>query len=196
MVKKISDMSLDESWKLFPVYLTEHQLCWKDWYEEEADALRKCLPMDRIKQISHIGSTAVNGIWAKPIIDILVEASAECGLQQFKSTLLDAEYLCMSEKLNRISFNKGYTENGFAEKVYHLHLRMEGDHDELYFRDYLNEYPDIAKEYEVLKLLLWKQFEHNRDAYTERKTDFVKEHTQRAKAKFGGRCEKGHMAWA
>ena len=60
----------------------------------------------------------------------------------------------------------GYTDNGFAEKVYHLHLRLEGDHDELYFRDYLIEYPQAAKEYEQLKLSLWKQFEHDRDGYT------------------------------
>ena len=42
----------------------------------------------------------------------------------------------MSESPNRVSLNKGYTEQGFAES-FHLHLRMTGDHDEIYFRDYL-----------------------------------------------------------
>lgn len=41
-------------------------------------------------------------------------------------------------------------------------MHMEGDYDELYFRDYLNEYPAIAAEYEALKLRLWKQYENNR----------------------------------
>ena len=66
-----------------------------------------------------------------------------------------------------MSFNKGYTEEGFAEKVFHLHLRYFGDNDELYFRDYLNERPDIAEKYEQLKLSLWKKYEHDRDGYTE-----------------------------
>lgn len=84
-------------------------------------------------------------------------------------------------ELWRLSFNKGYTEKDFAEKVFHLHLCREGDNDELYFRDYLNQYPDTAKEYEKLKLGLWKQYEHNRDSYTDAKTDFVKKYTLIAK---------------
>jgi len=84
-----------------------------------------------------------------------------------------------------IDFSKGYTPNGFAEKVFHLHLRKFGDNDELYFRDYLNEHPEIAKAYEILKLSLWKQYEHNRDGYTQRKTAFVNEYTQKAIMQYG-----------
>ena len=79
------------------------------------------------------------------------------------------------------SFNKGYTENGFAEKVFHLHLRYIGDNDEIYFRDYLITHPDIAKEYETLKLKLWKRFEHNRDGYTESKSEFITKYKMLAK---------------
>lgn len=57
----------------------------------------------------------------------------------------------MSSSESRYSFNWGYTEKGFADKVYHLHLRYEGDNDELYFRDYLNENPLYAKEYECIR---------------------------------------------
>ena len=55
----------------------------------------------------------------------------------------------------RISFNSGYTKAGFADKVFHIHLRYIGDNEELYFRDYLREHPQIAKEYETLKLNLF-----------------------------------------
>ena len=187
MSKKLSEMSLEELWQLFPIYLTEHDASWSTWYADEEQHLKDHLPADRIKRISHIGSTAVKGIWAKPIIDILVEVSAESDLQQFKPILEKIGYLCMSESSGRMSFNKGYTENGFAERVFHLHLRKAGDNDELYFRDYLNDHPDVAKEYEKLKLSLWKPYEHDRDGYTESKTPFVKEYTQKARIEFEDR---------
>ena len=93
----------------------------------------------------------------------------------------------MSETSDRVSFNKGYTEKGFAEKVFHLHLRYVGDHDELYFRDYLIEHTDIAAEYERMKLELWKKYEFDRDGYTKSKTDFIQKYTEKAKLKYGDR---------
>ena len=93
----------------------------------------------------------------------------------------------MSQSENGLSFNKGYTENGFAKRVFHLHLRYAGDNNELYFRDYLIEHSDVAKQYEVLKLNLWKEYEHNRDAYTNAKTEFVQKYTEKAKAFYGNR---------
>lgn len=187
MSKKLSEMSLEELWQLFPIYLTEYNESWAAWYAEEEKTIMEHFPATQIKRISHIGSTAVKGIWAKPIIDILVEVTHESDLQRVKPVLERVGYLCMSESVGRLSFNKGYTENGFAERVFHLHLRKVGDNDELYFRDYLNAHPDVMKEYEKLKLSLWKQYEQNRDGYTERKTDFVKEYTQKAKEEFENR---------
>ena len=96
-------------------------------------------------------------------------------------------FTIMSARVDRISLNKGYTKNGFADKVYHIHLRYAGDNDELYFRDYLNDHPEVAKEYEILKLQLWKQYEHNRDAYTNAKTDFISRWTAEARKEYRGR---------
>ena len=172
-------MTLEELWRLFPVVLTPHNDCWTEWFGEEAEHLKSILPPDT--EYHHIGSTAVCGITAKPIIDILVVAeSGEC-IKRNAEILSKNGYIIMSERGNRISLNKGYTENGFAEKVFHLHLRLKGDTDEIYFRDYLNAHPEIAKEYENLKLRLWKKYEHNRDAYTDAKSEFVKKYTDAAK---------------
>lgn len=66
-----------------------------------------------------------------------------------------------------------------------MHLREFGDHNELYFRDYMNENPEFAKAYEQIKLSLWKPFEHDRDGYTERKTEFVRKYTQKAIEQYG-----------
>lgn len=185
MGKKLSEMSLGELWKLFPISLTAHQACWKEWYQEEIDLLQKHLP-NGVK-FHHIGSTAVEGIWAKPIVDILAEVPNGQEFAPYKTALLRNGYLCMSEAENRLSFNKGYTEEGFAQRVFHLHLRREGDNAEVYFREYLNAHPDVAVAYERLKLELWKRYEYNRDGYTNAKTEFVKTYTEQAKALYENR---------
>lgn len=190
MGKKLSEMALEELWMLFPIQLTEYNDGWEKQYREMAEDLEKKLSSRKVIRISHIGSTAIKGIWAKPIVDILVEISLDEDIQAAARQIEKCGFLRMSEQKGRISFNKGYTENGFAEKVYHLHLRYEGDNDELYFRDYLIDHPGIAKEYERLKLSLWRQYEHNRDAYTEAKTNFVKKHTAGARSQYGNRYLK------
>jgi len=177
MKKTLSEMTNEELWQLFPIFLTEHRAEWEIWYDEELKVLEKILPARKVERISHIGSTAIKDIWAKPIIDMLVEVKNDCDLHTVRDILTDNGYICMTETTERISFNKGYTENGFAEKVYHLHLRYPGDADEVYFRDYLNENPHLAKQYEELKLHLWKRYEHDRDGYTEKKSDFVRSST-------------------
>lgn len=183
MKKLLSEMTLDELWELFPIILSEHKAYWDDWYAEEEKRIKKFLPIDDAS-IHHIGSTAIHDIWAKPIIDILLEIPATVSMEMIKNKLIDNGYICMSESDCRKSFNRGYTNEGFAERVFHLHLRYCGDNDELYFRDYLNDHPEVAKEYEALKLSLWKKYEHDRDAYTDAKNGFVKEHTIKAKKEY------------
>ena len=185
MGKKLSEMTLEELWQLFPIYLAEHQPCWQEWYLEEENILKASF--SSTERISHIGSTAIPSIWAKPIVDILVEIPKGSNLLDYKAKIINCGYICMSQSENGMSFNKGYTENGFAKRVFHLHLRYAGDNDELYFRDYLIEYPEVAKVYEELKLRLWKEYEHNRDAYTNAKTEFIKEYTRKARILYGNR---------
>ena len=54
-----------------------------------------------------------------------------------KEILVNSGCICMHTAETRVSLNKGYTSQGFAERVFHIHLRYAGDHDELYFRDYM-----------------------------------------------------------
>ena len=182
MGKPLTEMTLQELWQLFPIFLTEHNDAWAGWYEEERQLLLPLLPEGT--RISHIGSTAIHGIWAKPIIDILAELPEGADLQDAGDVLCRHGYLCMNTAPRRIDLNKGYTENGFAERVFHLHLRCAGDHDELYFKRYLNDHPDTTREYEALKLSLWKRYEHDRDGYTAAKGDFIRRVTELAKAEY------------
>lgn len=179
--KDLSEMTLEELWQLFPIILSEHKDYWRGWFEEEKESITALFSSESFAgdiQIHHIGSTAIEGIWAKPIVDLLVEIPGSTSMEDLKERLVNGGYRCMSETENRKSFNKGYTEEGFAERVFHLHLRYAGDRDEVYFRDYLNAQPALVAEYERLKLSLWKKYEHDRDGYTEAKGAFVEKYTK------------------
>ena len=187
MGKELLDMTLEELWELFPIFLVEHDDAWRQQYEEIEGRLVELLSDCAIGRISHVGSTAVDSIWAKDIVDVMVELPSQSDLEKAAEKLERSGFTMMSKEGERISLNLGYTKDGFAEKVYHVHLRLAGDNDELYFRDYLNAHPHAAREYEALKLHLWKRFEHNRDAYTEAKTEFIRAITARARAEYAGR---------
>ena len=148
MRKSLDEMSLEELWQLFPVILTDHKEEWETWYGEEKANLEHILSSGTVERISHVGSTAIGKIKSKPIVDILIEVTPGTDMGEVRDILCENGWICMSQSENRMSFNKGYTEQGFAEKVFHLHLRYSGDHDEMYFRDYLNEHTDIAEKYE------------------------------------------------
>lgn len=180
-MKTLKDMTLEELWQLFPIVLTPHRLQWTDWAKVEIDDLSSLLK-DFSPVINHIGSTAIPGIQAKPTIDILVEIAPDTDWQRVRATMEAAEYICMSSSDTRMSFNKGYTPKGYAEKVFHVHFHVVGDNDEILFRDYLNSHLEVACEYEQLKLSLLPKYKHDRDGYTDAKSAFIKKILGIAKA--------------
>lgn len=187
MGKALSEMSLEELWQLFPIILKEHNPEYMEWYRIEKDQLQETLKDMNVVRINHIGSSVVPELIAKPTVDILLEVDKNCEIEELQRKIQNAGWSLMSSRYGNdlnLSFNKGYTENGFAEKVYHLHVRYFGDWGELYFRDYLLNHKEVAKEYGKLKMSLFKQYEHDRDGYTEAKTQFVKQYTDYARVEF------------
>ena len=185
--KSLSEMSLEELWELFPIILKEHNPIWKDWYLQEKKLLNNIIGNQYIERINHIGSTSVNGLLAKPTIDILIEITEDCDLKFLVSKLEKNGYILEKQPqkpVPHMMFMKGYTEKGFAEKVFHLHVRYLGDWNELYFRDFLRMRKDVTQEYSNLKMRLIDKYEHNRDGYTEAKIEFVNKYTKIAKTKF------------
>lgn len=181
----LKDLSLEELWELFPIIFTNSTDDFKEVYSEEEKNL-KFLLGNYITRISHIGSTAIKNIKTKPIVDILIEIDFE-NKNNVKEILLNNNYILMCQTFDKISFNKGYTTNGYADKVFHIHIKEYGDCDELYFRDYLNDNYEKAKEYEKLKENLHNKYKPNRDLYTAGKSDFVKAITESAKMKYKNR---------
>ncbi len=187
--KPLSELSLEELWRLFPIVLKEHDARYAAWYEAEKESVLNAVGAENVLRISHFGSTAVKGLIAKPTVDILLEIDWRCDTARLTSDLEAAGWRLMRSESDpyALVFNKGYTPSGFAERVFHLHARYFGDWDELYFRDYLSAHTDIAREYGEYKRRLLKEYENDRDGYTDAKTEFIARHTQAARREFGGR---------
>ena len=176
-VKLLSEMTLEELWQLFPIILSPHNPEWKNFYKTEADLLQKHFGKNAAR-IRHIGSTAVAGLLAKPTVDILLEMADNADLATVRQLAIECGYTVMAETTvleYQLDLCKGYTPLGFAEKVFHLHIRHFGDWDEPYFCEYLNQHPEKAQEYAGLKMKLQAQFKHDRDAYTEAKGEFIRQ---------------------
>ncbi len=184
MVKELSEMTIEELWELFPIILKKYNANYKKWYKLEEEKLVATFNDLPVVRINHIGSTAIPGILSKPIVDILMEISPKSDIEIVENKLKLNQWILMNSSLTptfKQVYNKGYTKYGFAEKVYHLHVRYVDDWSELYFRDYLIDYPEVASEYVRLKILLKEKYEHDRDGYTQGKEEFVNKYSEKAK---------------
>ena len=184
MAKSLTDMTNEELWRLFPIILSRHNPAWKDRYFTEKAVIETEIGAANIIRISHIGSTAVPNLLAKPTIDILLEVKEATDLDQLIAALQGIGYIYSPQPNNpapHMMFMKGYTPEGFKGQAYHLHVRYGGDWDELYFRDYLISHPKTAEEYVKLKIKLKEKFEFDRDGYTAAKTDFIRKTTKIAR---------------
>jgi len=160
---------------------------WPRLFEQEKRHLLSCLPTALIKRIEHFGSTAVPGLSAKPIVDILVEVT---DLEETKSRIvpiLEAQgydYFWRPAMFDEPPFYAWFIKRGpDGERTHHVHMvEHHFEHwDRLLFRDYLIEFPEAAKQYQELKLRLSREHPNDRIAYTKGKTELIVEVTSRAK---------------
>jgi len=178
-------MTEEERAALFSIVLREYNPIWQKWYAEEKERLSMLIGMEKIVRIEHIGSTAIPGLLAKPTVDILLEVAENTDVDELAVSMPASEYICLRQQTiptnDLILFLKGYTPSGFAEKVFHIHVRYPGDWDEIHFRDYLLAHPEAADVYSILKQKLKEQYEYDRDGYTNAKGEFIQAVTRRAK---------------
>lgn len=158
--------------KLYPIILAEYNPAYAERYLAEREFLLEVFG-DAVLRISHIGSTAVPNLIAKPTIDILLEIKEDTDLTAITELLTNMGYVVNIPKSDIIVYLKGYTSQGFVGQAFHIHCRKSDDWSELYFRDYLIAHPETAKEYGELKQELKTKFEHDRDGYTIAKSEFI-----------------------
>lgn len=174
--RDLHKMTTKELGELFPIIITDYSDKWADLYNSEAKLITDSFAQTEIVKIDHIGSTAIPRLKAKPTIDILLQVSEQVEIQKLKDKFKSFGYLINEHSENpapHLTFVKGYTEQGFKEQTYHIHIRYEGDWDEIRFRDYLIKHKQLAKEYETLKLGLAEKYPNDREAYTDSKTEWI-----------------------
>ena len=142
-------------------------------YEEAAKDIREAIG-EHIVAVEHSGSTAVPGLGAKPIIDILigVRKLSDAGACIEPLEALGYHYVpeYEAEIPDRRYFRRG------RPRTHHVHMvEVGGDFwvNQLLFRDYMRANPEVAREYYALKKRLAEEHREDRDAYTDAKTDFV-----------------------
>lgn len=161
---------------------------WPQMFEQEKLHLLSCLPADLVKRIEHFGSTAVPGLPAKPIVDILVEVTSLDETRKRIAPILEAKgydyFWRPSEGDDTPPFYAWFIKRDRqGNRTHHLHMVESWfEHwDRLLFRDYLIEHPDIAREYGSLKTKLSGMHHNDRIAYTQAKGEFISRVTAEAR---------------
>ncbi len=156
------------------VRVVPYDAAWPTLYEAERARLASILAAhDVALQLEHTGSTAVPGLAAKPIIDILAGWKANDERTRAMRALETAGYAHRGEQgiAGRDFFRRG------DPRQYHLHLVRVGStfwSDHLTFRDHLRHTPDAATAYAALKLALAERYSSDRGRYTDGKEEFVR----------------------
>lgn len=157
-----------------------HNPLWKAEFTKEAVVISSIFG-DEIVKIHHIGSTAIVGIYAKPIIDILIEVRGINIIDNYNSQMQEIGYTSRGEW--GIS-GRRYFIKGITQRTHHVHIYESGNPEierHLKFRDYMNAHPDEASQYEKLKKELSEKYKHNPTEYTDGKDAFIKEIDRKAK---------------
>jgi GrpB-like predicted nucleotidyltransferase (UPF0157 family) len=150
---------------------------WPKDFEEEAARLRTVIPADLLIDLDHIGSTAVPGLLAKPIIDIQATVTDLAAAKAALVAPLEAAGYAFWEEnpdTDRLFFVKGLPPSA-PRRTHHLHVLEAGTPalKHIAFRDYLRDHPAEADRYARLKQDLARRHRHDREVYTEAKGAFI-----------------------
>lgn len=167
---------------MMEVLVVPPHAAWPGAFAQEAAEIRAALgPV--VADVHHIGSTAIRGIHAKPVIDILLEADSHTNLDARSAAMAALGYEVMGEFgiPGRRYFRKNSAVTG--TRTHQVHAFEAGSPHvfrHLAFRDYMNAHAEAAQAYSTLKQNLAAAFPHDIEAYMDGKDPFIQEHEARA----------------
>lgn len=162
-----------------PVVVVPYDPQWPALFEQTATTLRDSLGAVALR-IDHIGSTAVPGLAAKPILDIQLSVADFAPLTAYRLPLEGLGYVFRADNPER---TKRYFREAPGQRRTHLHVRQAGSWSEqlsLLFRDYLRAHPETAQDYAALKYHLAENFGDDREGYSTAKEPFIWETLRKA----------------
>jgi GrpB-like predicted nucleotidyltransferase (UPF0157 family) len=156
-----------------PIHIVPYDDSWPTRFEQERAILDRAIGGWVVGTIEHVGSSAVPGLAAKPVIDIMVGVESLEASRAAIPVLGEIEYCYFPYRPDSMHW---FCKPSPSFRTHHLHLipfRSRLWNERLAFRDYLRAHTDIATEYAELKQRLAEQHRLDREAYTEAKTPFV-----------------------
>jgi GrpB-like predicted nucleotidyltransferase (UPF0157 family) len=158
-----------------PIHIVPYDETWPAQFEVEQALLAGLLQPWLLGTIEHVGSTAVPGLCAKPVIDVMVGVRSLADSIPGRDALVAAGYQYAAYKTDVMHW---LCKPCFAVRTHHVHLVPHGSplwHERLAFRDLLRRDREVADAYARLKTGLAERFEFDREAYTELKGPFIRQ---------------------
>ena len=166
-----------------PIAVVPYCPQWPLLYEEEKCRISAALG-NRIEQIEHFGSTAIPGLAAKPVIDIMIGVQRLDQAEECISLLEVLSYAYVPELEAELPDRRFLWKETASTQRYHIHLtQVHGPlwENPIAFRDYLHEHPEEAEHYGQLKADLAAQCDSDIGSYIHGKTAFVQQILDKAK---------------
>ncbi len=166
------------------IYLEEYNRNWSDYAMTEINLIRNNCRFSWVIDIQHFGSTAIIGLKSKPIIDIMIGVENIIESSKLIPILKSIGYIFWDKnpKQDRLFFVKGMPPFG-KKRSHHVHVFEIDSYEWIArkaFRDYLNISPLDKMVYQSLKIKLASKFLNDREAYTDGKTEFIKNIVRKA----------------
>ena len=167
------------------VELEDYNYSWKDDYLKEEKLLKELLG-NRIIEIHHIGSTSIEGLKAKPIIDILIVIDSLNNISEIEEILSKYDYHNRGQQgvPDRYFFAKG-PEEARTHYIHFVEPTSNTYYNQVYFKKYLIEHPEYIKKYCDLKQQLALKYADDRPKYTQGKNEFITDVIKKAKDEYG-----------
>ena len=158
-----------------PVIIVKYNPEWPELFREERKRILAKVGELGI-QVEHIGGTAVPGLGAKPIIDIMIGIDDVIDVNKCIALLEEIDYTIMIKSIEGLSERKVLDKsiNGMKIHLYLVEVNTENWKKNILFREYLRTHPETAQEYNNLKMELAKKYKNDQIAYTEGKAKFIK----------------------
>ena len=158
--------------KVGTVTLEEYNSNWSKMFEEEKENLKKIFK-DLAIEIEHIGSTSVEGLSAKPIIDVAVGVENLKDFEKIKEYFKQPYSVKEDSVSDEILIRRRIAEDITTHLIHVMEVDGKRYQDTIKFRNYIRKHKDVLKEYEELKKELAEKYADNRNMYTSSKNDFI-----------------------